>query len=154
MGATPRALEALGVADAIRRTAGILLEEIAIGGPTPWLRLTAADFQSSGVEAYSTNPAMTRALIADAAVATGKVETFRGVTVTDLHQDGGVVTGVSGRRGDEALTFDAALVVGDDGGRSVVRTGLGIPLPFDAFPIEFVTALITRWTLPPQRVRV
>jgi 2-polyprenyl-6-methoxyphenol hydroxylase-like FAD-dependent oxidoreductase len=153
-GATARALEPLGMADAIRDAASVRLEAIEIGGQTPWLRMTRDDFAAAGVEAFSTNPAATRAAIADAAVATGNVETHRGVTVTELVRDGGRVAGVRGTRGGETATFEATLVVGDDGGQSAVRTRLGIPLDFDTFPIEFVTAALTRWPLPPQRVRV
>jgi 2-octaprenylphenol hydroxylase len=49
----------------------------------------------------------------------------------------------------------ARLVVGDDGGHSIVRQGLGIPLETRLFLFDFVTAAI-RWPddLPSDRVRL
>src|SRR6185436_6129457 len=55
---TPNALERYGVADAIRERASVKLEEIAIGGEKPWLRITRKDFDAAGVDAFSTNPSM------------------------------------------------------------------------------------------------
>ncbi|HEX2120767.1 MAG TPA: NAD(P)/FAD-dependent oxidoreductase [Thermoanaerobaculia bacterium] len=153
-GATPHALEPHGIADAIRREASVQLEAIEIGGETPWLHVTRDDFAAAGVDAFSTNPSTTRTIVADAAVATGNVEIQRGLTVDDLLYRNGGVTGVRARRGDAAFEIEASLVVGDDGGSSVVRTRLGIPIALDVFPIEFVTARIGRWPLPPHRVRV
>jgi 2-polyprenyl-6-methoxyphenol hydroxylase-like FAD-dependent oxidoreductase len=153
-GATVCALERYGVAEAIRRTASVQLEAIEIGGARPWVRITRDDLAAAGVEAFSTNPSMTRAIIASAATAAGNVKIYRGVAVEDLlHDDAGSVTGVRGKSGDATLTLEARLVVGDDGARSVVRTHLGIPMTLDVIPIEFVTAMITRWPLPPHRVR-
>jgi 2-polyprenyl-6-methoxyphenol hydroxylase-like FAD-dependent oxidoreductase len=152
-GATLRALEPYGVAEAIRHSASVQLEGIEIGGEKPWLRITGDDFAAAGVDGFSTNPSMTRAIIAGAAVATGNVDIHRGVAVEDLLYDDGRVTGVQGKRGDAPLALKARLVVGDDGGNSVVRTHLGIPITLHTFPIDFVTAIITRWPLPPHRVR-
>ena len=152
-GATVSALERYGVAEAIRRTASVQLEAIEIGGARPWVRSTRDDLATAGVEAFSTNPSMTRAIIASAATAAGNVKIYRGVAVEDLLHDDGRVTGVRGKSGDATLTLEARLVVGDDGARSVVRTHLGIPITLDVIPIEFVTAMIRRWPLPPHRVR-
>lgn len=152
-GATLRALEGYGVAEAIRHTASVQLEEIELGGKKPWLRITREDLNAAGVVACSTNPSMTRAIIADAALATGNVEIHRGVAVENLLNDNGRVTGVQGRRGETRFALEARLVVGDDGGNSVVRTQLGIPITLDRFPIDFITARIARWPLPPRRVR-
>ncbi len=152
-GATLRALEPYGVADAIRQTASVQIEEIAFGPEKPWLRITRDDLNTAGVVAFSTNPSMTRAFIAEAAVATGNVTIHRGVTVEELLYEDGRVTGVQGKHGDATLTLEARLVVGDDGGNSVVRKHLSIPIAFDSFPVDFVTALIPRWPLPPNRVR-
>ena len=68
-------------------------------------------------------------------------------------RNNGRVTGVQGKHGDETLALEARLVVGDDGGNSIVRKHLGIPIALDSFPVDFVTALIPRWPLPPNRVR-
>lgn len=152
-GATLRALEPYGVAEAIRQTASVHIEEIAFGPEKPWLRITREDLTAAGAAAFSTNPSMTRAIVAEAAVATGNVAIHRGVAVERLLEQDGRVTGVQGRHGAETLALDARLVVGDDGGNSVVRTHLGIPIALDRFPIDFITALIPRWTLPRNRVR-
>jgi 2-polyprenyl-6-methoxyphenol hydroxylase-like FAD-dependent oxidoreductase len=142
--ATPRALERYSVAEAIRHTASVQLEGIEIGSEKPWVRITRDDFAAAGVDAFSTNPSMTRTIIATAATATGNVEIHRGVTIEDLLHDERGATGVRGKRGEATLTLEARLVVGDDGGSSVVRTQLGIPIMLDMIPIEFVTAMITR----------
>ena len=151
--ATLRVLEPYGVADAIRQTASVQVEEIAFGPEKPWLRITREDLTAAGAVPFSTNPSMTRAIVADAAVATGNVAIHRGVTVADLLSNDGRVTGVQGKHGDETFALEARLVVGDDGGNSIVRTHLRIPITLDSFPIDFVTALIPRWPLPPCRVR-
>ncbi len=152
-GTTVNALESLGVAQAIR-TANVPLREIEIGDEKPWLRLTPDDLAAAGVEAFSTNPALTRQIISEAATATGTVETFRGVTVTDVLREDGRVVGVRGKHDDETDSFLASLVVGDDGGQSVVRTNLGIPMPLDTFPVEFISAMLPRWPLPRPHGRV
>lgn len=152
-GATLRALEAYGVSEPIRQTASVQLEEIELGGEKPWLRITRDDLNAARVVAFSTNPSMTRSIVAEAALATGNVEIHRGVAVEDLEYDDGRVTGVGGRRGEATFTLEGRLAVGDDGGNSVVRTQLGIPIMLDSFPIDFITAAIARWPLPPHRAR-
>jgi 2-polyprenyl-6-methoxyphenol hydroxylase-like FAD-dependent oxidoreductase len=147
---TPKALERYGVADAIRTHASVKLEAIEIGGETPWLRITRDDFDAAGVDAYSTNPSMTRQIIAGAAAATGNVTIHRGIAIEELLRDGDRVIGVRGA----SFAMRARLVVGDDGGHSVVRTQLGIPITLTPFPIDFVTAMIPHWELPPNRARV
>jgi len=152
-GATLHALEPYGVAEAVRQTASVQIEEIAFGPEKPWLRITPDDLAAAGVAAFSTNPSMTRTIMTDMAAATGNVEIHRGVTVEDLMEEDGRVSGVHGRTGDATIALEARLVVGDDGGSSMVRKHLSIPIAFDSFPVEFVTALISRWPLPPNRVR-
>jgi 2-polyprenyl-6-methoxyphenol hydroxylase-like FAD-dependent oxidoreductase len=151
---TPNALERYGVADAIRERASVKLESIEIGGKTPWLRITRHDFDAAGVDAFSTNPSMTRAILVEAAVATGNVDVHRGVAVDALLRENGRIVGVRGKRGDATLELRAQLVVGDDGGNSIVRTQLGIPIALTPFPIEFLTAMIPHWPLPPRHARV
>jgi 2-polyprenyl-6-methoxyphenol hydroxylase-like FAD-dependent oxidoreductase len=152
-GATLRALEPYGVTTSIRQTASVQLEGIELGGEKPWLRITRDDLTAAGAAAFSTNPSATRSILAAAAVATRNVEIHRGVAVQKLVYDNGRVVGVEGQHGDTTLALEARLVVGDDGGNSVVRTHVGIPITLDSFPIDFVTAMIPRWPLPPQRVR-
>ena len=152
-GATLRALEAYGVSDTIRRTAALKLERIELGGEKPWLTFTREDLDAAGVEAWATNPGATRTIIADAAQATGYVDIHRGVAVTELLHADRRIAGIRGKRGDATLDLEARLVVGDDGGKSVVRTHLGIPIEFSTFPVEFVTAIVPRWPLPPNRAR-
>jgi 2-polyprenyl-6-methoxyphenol hydroxylase-like FAD-dependent oxidoreductase len=147
---TPKALERYGIADAIRTRASVKIEAIEIGGETPWLRITRDDFDAAGVDAYSTNPSMTRQIIADAAAATGNVTIHRGVAIEELLRDGDRIIGVRGA----SFELEARLVVGDDGGNSIVRTQLGIPIALTPFPIDFVTAMMPRWELPPHRARV
>lgn len=143
---TMRGLERYGLAGAIREQACVKLDAIEIGGAKPWLRITSDDFAAAGVDAFSTNPSMTRAILTDAALATGNVEIHRGITVKELRRDNGRVAGIP--------DFDARLVVGDDGGNSIVRTQLGIPIALTPFPIDFLTAMVPRWTLAPNRARV
>src|SRR5688500_15122848 len=57
---TTTALERYEVADAIRQRACVKLEMIEIGSEKPWLRITRDDFASAGIDAFSTNPSMTR----------------------------------------------------------------------------------------------
>jgi 2-polyprenyl-6-methoxyphenol hydroxylase-like FAD-dependent oxidoreductase len=153
-GATPHALDRYGIGDAVR-DASVQVEAVHIGGEKPWLKITGDDFAAAGVNAFSTNPSTTRAIVVSAAMATGNVEIHRGVAVGDLLYDGdGRVAGVRAKQGDATLELEASLVVGDDGGSSVVRTRLGIPIGLETFPIEFVTARVPRWPLPPRRVRV
>ena len=152
-GPTPRALDDYGVGDAIRN-ASLRFRGIDIGGQRPWLRITDRDLADAGVEAFSTNPSATRVIVAGAAAATGNVEIHRGVAVESLLVDRGRVTGVRGKRDDVAFELQASLVVGDDGGNSVVRNHLGIGIPLQTFPIDFVTAHLPRWPLPAPRARV
>ena len=152
-GVTPQALDRYGLGDAVR-DASVRVDAIHIGAEKPWLKITGDDFAAANVDAFSTNPSMTRALIVGAAVATGNVEVHRGVVVDDLMSEDGRVLGVRAKRGDAALDFEASLVVGDDGGNSVVRTRLGISIGLETFPIEFVTAMIKRWPLPLRSARI
>lgn len=152
-GATPRALDRYGIGDAVR-DASVRLDAICIGDEKPWLAITGKDFAAANVAAFSTNPSMTRAIVTSAAVATGNVEVHRGVVVEDLLHEDGWVTGVRAKRDDAPLALEASLVVADDGGSSVVRTRLGIPIVLESFPIEFVTARIKQWPLAPRAARV
>lgn len=155
-GATVSALEAFGMAGAISAQASVALDGIDIGAPSgPLFSITSHDLAAAKVRGFSTDPALTRALLLEAALATGCVEVHRGVKIDDLLRDSKRAVGVAGKRRDESFSIGARLVVGDDGVHSVVRTQLGIPLAFSSFPVDFITATI-RWPegLPPRKVHV
>jgi 6-methylpretetramide 4-monooxygenase len=69
----------------------------------------------------------------------------RGVEVTGLLQEGERVCGVATRELSGGRTEDitASLVVGDDGGHSVVRAACGIPCELSTFPLDFFASALT-----------
>lgn len=139
--ATLAALEPLNVADRIRREASIRVNAVVAAHCTR--RLIAIDrrvLDAARADPHSTDPAATRALIADAARATGNVAVIRGAQVTGLIRQGQAVVGVSGSRDGNPFEETARIVVGDDGVHSVVRESCGIPIELDVFPLDFVTA--------------
>jgi 2-polyprenyl-6-methoxyphenol hydroxylase-like FAD-dependent oxidoreductase len=140
-GSTLNALDRMGIGKRIRAEASVALREIDLGG---YMTMRPSDFAAAGAEAYSTDPLMTRQLIASAAEATGNVDVQRGVEVKSHLSEGTVTRGVTGIRGHETLEFAADLVVGDDGVHSFVRTSLGIKADLRVFPIDFITAAV-RW---------
>jgi 2-polyprenyl-6-methoxyphenol hydroxylase-like FAD-dependent oxidoreductase len=102
--------------------AGLLLETplTALGSPDPYLVLP--------------HPAIERTFI-ECALATKRVRVDYGCRVVRLLEEGSRVSGVAyvGPEGEEK-TVGARLVVGADGSRSVVRSGLGIRferVPYD-----------------------
>src|SRR6185503_16330482 len=100
-----------------------------------------------------TNPARTRAILVEAALATGRVEVHRGVEITGVLRQGERVAGVTGKKASEPFALEARLVVGDDGQHSVVRNWCGIPLALTTFPVDFITALVP-WPDELPRARV
>ena len=152
---TLTAVEPLGIADAIRE-ASVSLDGILVATTSRELvDLGSGVFGDAGVSAFSTNPSKTRSLIVDAALATGMAEIHRGVAVDHLVMDGSRVVRVRGRRAGTPFELEAALVVGDDGVRSVVRTEIGVEIALATIPVDFLIAPI-RWPddLPPRRARV
>ena len=131
----------LGVGTRILQEAAIPLQGLELwqAGGTRILRLSREDFDRAGAQPYSTDPARTRRILLEAAEATQSVEVRRGVEVRELVRDGSSVE-VRAVRGDEPLTWQARLVVGDDGGHSRVRQALNIPLTLHEFPLEFLCA--------------
>jgi 2-polyprenyl-6-methoxyphenol hydroxylase-like FAD-dependent oxidoreductase len=122
------------------------------------------------VEAYSTDPGLTREVIAAAAAATGNVTFERGVEVQQVIREGGQIIGVEAIRNGAPLVERARLVVGDDGAHSIVRSALmsdsctlapgrdeqsRTSMKLGIFPLDFVTAAIA-WPkeLPADRVRI
>lgn len=155
-GATPDALDRFGIGDLLREQASVRLGGINVRqGNRRLLAISRRVLDSAGVRPYSTNPAITRAAIADAALATGRVTIERGFEVTEVVSEGQRIVGVRGRRDGESVEYRARLVIGDDGPRSVVRQAMDNSLELKIFPLDFLTASLS-WPeeLPPDRVTV
>ena len=138
-----RTLDALGrleVGSVIREQAALLIHGFEGRlGDRLLITIDEDDFAAAGAALYSTDPDDVRRLILDTAMATGNVTVLRGTEVTDLLREGDRVVGVRGRRDAAPVELRGDLVVGDDGAHSVVRTGLGIPISLQTFPLELVT---------------
>lgn len=141
------ALERLGIGAGLRASAtrAIRLLEIRLRGEV-LLRIDEADLAAARVAPYSTDPRQVRALIIAAALATGNVELVRGSEVTDVIRQGDTVVGVRGRRGGAAFEARGRLLVGDDGVRSIIRSGLGARIKLRLFPSELVVFDLPRPT--------
>src|SRR5690606_11687768 len=105
------------------------------------------DLREAGSRPVSVDPALTRSIVIDAALATGRVELDRGAEVTHLIREHGYVAGVRGRMHGRAFEAHGRLLVGDDGPRSIVRECLGIRARLRLFPVEFLTFMLDR---PPE----
>jgi 6-methylpretetramide 4-monooxygenase len=168
-GATPTALDSFGVGDVIRTQTSIRLQGVEVcRGSNRLLTLTHHNLRTARVEAYSTDPGQTRAVIAAAASATGNVTFLRGVEVQQVVREGNRVVGVQAHREGRQLVEQARLVVGDDGAKSVVRGALSpasdlaaqaghnrADIALNIFPVDFITAAIA-WPneLPTDQARV
>lgn len=155
-GSTPAALDRFGVGNVIRQQVSVRVSRIEMARGSKRLIAVPGDvLERAGVEAYSTDPSMSRAAIIEAAVATGNVAIVRGAEVLELIKEGDRIVGVRGKH--HAVPFEerARLTVGDDGVHSVVRRSLEIPMDPKLFPVEFVSAAIP-WpdTLPVDQVRM
>src|SRR6476620_2432234 len=103
-GATPAALDRFGVGDVIRNTASTRLDGVEFtSGSRPLLTLSRDLLRRAEVEAYSTDPGLTREAIAAAAAATGNVTFERGVEVQQVIREGGQIVGVQAVRDGASL---------------------------------------------------
>ncbi len=116
-------------------------------GDETLLTIDEDDLQVADSHPVSTDPAIIRAEVIDAALATGNVELVRGAEVTNIIREGERIVGVRGRREGRAFEARGRLLVGDDGARSIIRGCLGIRTRLRLFPIEFVTFAVDR---PPE----
>ena len=139
---TIEVFDRLGAGERLMQEAAIPLRRLELwrSGGGCILQLQEEDFRRVGAQPYSTDPAATRRILLETAIATGHVEVHRGVEAHTLLRDGSRVIGVAGRRGEESVVWHGRLVVGDDGGRSHIRAALGISLEFSELPLEFLTA--------------
>ena len=137
---TIEVFQRLGAGERILREAAIPLQglELRRSGRGRLLGFSQDDFRRVGAQPYSTDPARTRQILLEHAERC--VEILRGVEVRELLREGTRVAGVRGLRGQESVEVRAALVIGDDGGRSRIREGLGIPLAVEEFPMDFLAA--------------
>ena len=130
----------LGVGDRIRAEAALPLRglELRQAGDGRLLGFSQEEFRRAGVQPHSTDPGLTRRVLLEEAA--GCVEVRRGIEVREVVREGGRVVGVRGVRDGQPVEVRARLVIGDDGGRSRIREGLGIPLAVTEFPIDFLGA--------------
>ncbi|MGQ0553990.1 MAG: FAD-dependent monooxygenase [Planctomycetota bacterium] len=105
-------------------------------GSRAFARIDAQDLASAGLQPWFVNPNEAREFLLRRASFTLR----RGVEVVSVLKEGGRIVGVQVRDLTTSVTSElrAALVVGDDGERSVVRQGAGIPLETEPFPLEFL----------------
>jgi 2-polyprenyl-6-methoxyphenol hydroxylase-like FAD-dependent oxidoreductase len=135
-GATPDALDRLGIGETVRNEDSVRFSGIEIRrGNRRLLMISRRVIDAAGVRAYSTNPAMTRGAIADAALATGRVSIERGIEVAEIISEDQRIVGVRGRRDGHMHEYRARLIVGDDGARSVVRQAMGSSIDLKIFPL-------------------
>lgn len=153
---TLTALDSLGIGEQLRLKASVRLTGVQVASREKrLLAISERNLQAAGIEPFSTDPGMTRAAIADAALATGNVTVERGVEVKEVLREGARIVGVRGGRQGEAVEVRARLVVGDDGAHSVVRSAFPSTVKLQIFPLDFVTTLID-WPaeLPAREARV
>ncbi len=131
-----------GIEEKILQTAALPLDglELYEAGGKPLLHFSAGDFKAEGFRPYSTDPARTRQMLLEAAIATRSVEVLRGVEVKELLFEKNFVRGVRAQQAGAMKEWRAPLVIGDDGGHSRIREGLGISLKTREFPLEFLGA--------------
>lgn len=133
----------LGAGERIVKEAAMPLQSLEMhrSGDGIVLHMAHEDFVRSGVQPYTTDPARTRAILLESAAAHGSVELHRGVEVQDVLRKNGRIAGVTAKRGEESLIWRAPLVVGDDGGKSRIRSAMGIPLSVKELPVDFLAAV-------------
>jgi 2-polyprenyl-6-methoxyphenol hydroxylase-like FAD-dependent oxidoreductase len=100
--------------------------------------LSQDEFRLAGAQPYSTDPGSTRQLLLERLATTSSVKVMRGVEVQELIREGLRIAGVQAVSEAGPLVVRAPLVIGDDGGRSRIRDGLGIPLATQDFPVDFL----------------
>lgn len=146
--ATLRALIDLGAGDLLEPTVALPIRSIEVRrGAETIIAVGPDDLRAAGSRPVSVDPALTRSLVLDAALGTGRVELNRGAEVTNLIREHGYFAGVRGRLHDRSFESHGRLLVGDDGPRSIVRECLGIRARLRLFPVEFLTCMLDR---PPE----
>ncbi len=143
--ATFASLDPLGLGTRLRRDASTAITCLEIfDRQRPLVRVGAEDFRAAGAAPRSVDPTLIRAIALESAAQAGTIVVRRGAEVTRLTRDSSGHLTVHGKQEATPFALQARLVVGDDGARSLVRSGLGLPISLQAFPLDFVTARITR----------
>lgn len=125
-----RELHALGVGPQVEAAAGARLDGFTVFARGEYFRGRFAGAPAGDAPRYGLGIARADLdrIIAEAAAGAG-VELRQGVHVTDLLREGERVVGVRARAGGRVEEHRAPLVVGADGGRSVVGRRLGALAP-------------------------
>lgn len=97
------------------------------------------DFVRNKVQPYYTDPARTRSLLIEKASAHDSVDLLHGIEVKELIRDKDSVIGVRAVQNDSQIEFRAPIVVGDDGGNSLIRREAGFSIQTKELPAVFVT---------------
>jgi 2-polyprenyl-6-methoxyphenol hydroxylase-like FAD-dependent oxidoreductase len=142
----------LGVRDRILKEAALPLQGLRLerGGGGVLIEFTAAEFKRFEVQPYSVDPSLIRAILVDEAKASGNVEVRHGANVRELVYHGMHIQGVRALENKTVTTWRAPLTVGDDGGNSIVRRAMAIPIKLNDFPIDFLSQAGTEFRLFPD----
>jgi len=143
--ATLAVFDRLGAGDAVRARAARPIVGVELhgshGGRQEFLLRMDEDLRgAASLRRLSTDSVLTRGVLLDAAVATGRVRLERGIEVRRIARDADGATAV-GVRGGEEVAARGAVIVGDDGADSLVRASLGIESRAKPFPLEFLCAV-------------
>jgi 2-polyprenyl-6-methoxyphenol hydroxylase-like FAD-dependent oxidoreductase len=154
--ASLEALDRLGVGPRVRAEAAVPLHGLEVRSPRGARRMLRLSWDAlSGSGPWATEPAATRRLLLEAALASGNVDHRSGSRVTGLLVERGDVAGVRGEDAKGPFVLRAPFVVGDDGSRSVVREASGIALQAEPFPVEFLLARAARpQEMPAREARI
>jgi len=138
--ATIESFGLLGVGERVLKESAIPLQGIKLSHPKKGLlfHLMHEDFVRSSVQPHTTDPARTRLILIEEASKQAYVTIEQGVEVKELIKEGSKVIGVRAEKDGNKIEFYSKLVVGDDGGKSRIRLGMGIPLKMTEIPLVFV----------------
>lgn len=138
--ATIESFRLLGVRERILKESALPLQGLKLSHSKkgPLFHLMHEDFIRSSVQPHTTDPARTRLILIEEASKQASVTIQHGVEVKELIKEGSKVIGVRAEKDGNRIEFYSKLVVGDDGGKSRIREGMGIPIKMTEIPVVFV----------------
>jgi len=141
---TLQAFDRLGVGQRILSEAAIPLEGLEVCHPSKGslFKLTPDDFKKVGARPHSTDPFKTRQILLEEMSRLETVTLLRGVYVENILKEGSKVVGVSGKQGEIHQEWRASMIVGDDGGNSILRHIMNIPIQIQTWAVTIVTTLV------------